>query len=138
MKFQEDSISDIIKDYQDILQLDNQVNNEIKIVNQKVDKQIEICDNTDIILENATTEFEKLTSIFNKKDLTFFVFSLILQGAVKYAMKVMREMSDKELADKTPFHKKEKSNRNNEDYYCSREEIITNPVPFDAIKLLSF
>jgi hypothetical protein len=37
-------------------------------------------------------------------------------------------MSDKELAQKTPFHHDEKY------YRSSKEEIISNPVPFDAIQ----
>lgn len=129
-----DNLSKILEDYQAILKMDEQVNLEIQAVNDSVDRQISVCENTDIILDNATAEFNKLTSIFNKKDIPFFIFSLILQGAVKYAIKAMREMSDKELADKTPFHGNEKTCRSGNRYYCTREEIIANPVPFDATR----
>ena len=47
----------------------------------------------------------------------------------------MRRMKDSDLAKINPFHSEEHSNRANKMYYCSREEIITNPVPFDAIVL---
>lgn len=46
----------------------------------------------------------------------------------------MRDMKDSELAKKTPFHKEEHSARLNNRYYCSRAEIVINPVPFDAIQ----
>lgn len=128
------SLQDIIEDYNKILDENKQLNEEIQKTHQRVDRQVKVCDNTDIILENASAEFRKLTSMLNKKDITFFVFSLILQGAVKCAIKKMREMSDKELADKTPFHGKEKTNRSGSKYYCTKEEIIKNPVPFDAFR----
>lgn len=129
-----DNLSKILEDYQAILKMDEQLNLEIQAVNDSVDRQICVCENTDIILDNATSEFNKLTSIFNKKDIPFFIFSLVMQGAVKYAIKAMREMSDKELADKTPFHGNEKTCRSCDKYYCTREEIIANPVPFDATR----
>ena len=129
-----DNISGIIQDYNDILLKDSALNEEIRFINAKVDCQIKICQNTNLILENSSVEFKKLTSILNRKDIPIFVFSLILQGAVKYAIKSMREMSDKELADRTPGHKPEKSCRRGDRYYCTREEIISNPVPFDAIR----
>lgn len=43
-------------------------------------------------------------------------------------------MSDRELAKRTPFHSEEHSGRSNLDYYATKEEIISNPVPFDAIQ----
>lgn len=134
MDIENDSYEKILKDYQSILQENTKVDKEIEAIHKSVDRQISVYDNSEIILENATDEFNKLTSIFNKKDLTFFIFSLILQGAVKYAIKVMRDMSDKDLADKTPFHGNEKTCRSGERYYCTREEIIANPVPFDATR----
>lgn len=129
-----DSLDEILKDYKNILKEDELINTEIESVMESVARQISVCDNTKIILDNATEEFNKLTSIFNRKDLSFFVFSLILQGAVKYLMKAMRDMSDRELAKTTPLHGKEHSCRANNEYYCTRAEILANPVPFDAIR----
>lgn len=128
-----DSLSKILNDYQDILTDNEALDSDIAKLNARVDRRIEVCDQTDSILDDATKEFNSLTSIFNKKDLTFFVFSLILQGAYRFAIKQMREMSDKELADKTPFHNEEHSGRSDIKYYVTREEITSNPVPFDAI-----
>ncbi len=130
----DNNLESILKDYNAVLKDNEIVNYEVNTVNQSVDRQISICENTDLILQNATIEFRELTSIFNSKDLSFFIFSLILQGAVKFAIKLMREMSDKDLANKTPFHGDEKTNRSGKRYYCSREEIIANPVPFDATR----
>ena len=130
----DDSLSKILQLYQDTIAKNVSVDQEIAALNVKVDKRISVCDDTEVILDDATNEFKSLTSIINKKDITFFIFSLILQGAYKYAIKVMREMSDKKLAEKTPFHREEHSGRQGAKYYASREEIISNPVPFDAFQ----
>ena len=130
----DDSLSKILQLYQDTIAKNVSVDQEIAALNVKVDKRISVCDDKEVILDDATNEFKSLTSIINKKDITFFIFSLILQGAYKYAIKVMREMSDKKLAEKTPFHREEHSGRQGAKYYASREEIISNPVPFDAFQ----
>lgn len=129
-----DSIESILKDLENIHNQDKELNIEISHVNKQIDAYIEICDKTPQILDEATIEFNGLTSIFNKKDISFFVFSILLQCGIKYYMKKLREMSDKELAKKTPFHNNEKSNREEGRFYASKEEIISNPVPFDAIQ----
>lgn len=129
-----EGLDDILASYAEIHSQDEKLNQEIVTINRKIDKCINVCENTTRILDDATTEFNGLTSILNKKDIPFFIFSIILQCGVKYYMKVLREMSDKELAQKTPFHCDEKSGRLGNTYYTSREEIISNPVPFDAIQ----
>lgn len=129
-----DSLNDILFDLQDIVEDNNKLDNEIESLNCKINHRIDVCEHTQDILDNATKEFNSLTSIINKKDIPFFVFSVLLQCAVKYSIKTLREMSDKELAKKTPFHRDKKSNRLGNAYYASKEEIISNPVPFDAIQ----
>ena len=129
-----DSLDDILASYTEIQHQDEKLNQEIVALNDKIDKYVNICKNTTQILDNATAEFNGLTSILNKKDIPFFIFSVLLQCGVKYCIKVLREMSDKELAQKTPFHHDEKSDRQGHIYYASREEIISNPVPFDVIQ----
>lgn len=129
-----DSLKDILSDLQDIVEDNNKLDNEIESLNCKINHRIDVCEHTQDILDNATKEFNSLTSIINKKDIPFFVFSVLLQCAVKYSIKTLREMSDKELAKKTPFHRDKKSNRLGNAYYASKEEIISNPVPFDAIQ----
>ena len=129
-----EGLDDILASYAEIQCQDEKLNQEIVAINRKVDKHVIVCENTTRILDDATTEFNGLTSILNIKDISFFIFSILLQCGVKYYIKVLREMSDKELAQKTPFHRDEKSNRLGNAYYASREEIISNPVPFDAIQ----
>ena len=127
-------LENIIGDLEKIRQCNETINKEIASIRERIDRCIEVCDNTPQILNESTNEFNRLTSIFNKKDIPFFVFSVILQCGVKYLIKVLREMSDKELADKTPFHNTEKSNRYGNKYYVTKEEIVANPVPFDAVQ----
>ena len=129
-----DSLDNILASYAELRRQDEKLNQEVVAINDKIDRRIKICEKTPQILDNATTEFNGLTSILNKKDISFFVFSVLLQCSVKYCIKILREMSDKELAQKTPFHQDEKSDRQGYIYYASREEIMSNPVPFDAIQ----
>ena len=103
-----DTLDDILASYAKIQRQDEMLNQEIVNFNDKIDKHINICDNTLQILDNATDEFNGLTSILNKKDIPFFIFSILIQCSVKYSIKMLREMSDKELAQKTPFHHDEK------------------------------
>lgn len=130
----DDSLDNILADYNKILSQNRNLDQDVVRINDRIDKRINVCDNTNQILDNATKEFKHLTSILNQKDIPFFVFSVLLQCGFKYYIKVLREMSDKELAKKTPFHRDEKSDRQGVMYYASREEIISNPVPFDAIQ----
>lgn len=129
-----DNLDSIKAKYSDILKCNNQIDVDVASINKEVDKRIKVCDNTKQILNNATQEFNSLTSIINKKDISFFFLSVILQCTVKHTIKELREMSDKELAEKTPFHRDEKSKRQGEKYYATKKEIISNPVPFDSIQ----
>ena len=130
----EDNLDTILSDLADIKKRDQQLNQEIDAINKEVEWQISVCDKTQDILNDATIEFNGLTSILNKKDIPFFIFSILLQCGIKLFIKKLRDMSDKELAEKTPFHSDEHSNRSDTKYYASREEIISNPVPFDAFQ----
>ena len=128
-----DNIENILRELDEILERNHQLDVEIQALNQRVENRIYVCEHTSEILDDVTKEFNGLTSILNKKDIPFFIFSILLQCGVKYLFKVLREMSDKELAKKTPGHNPEHSARHGNKYYASREEIITNPVPFDTI-----
>ena len=129
-----DSLQEIEKEYELILQDDAKIDSEIEELGQQIDHRILVCDNTESLLARADESFSELTSIFNKKDLSFLALSIMLQAGAKYLIKRFREMSDKEIADKNPFHSEEHSDRMNYRYYASTEEIIANPVPFDAIR----
>ena len=97
--------------------------------------QIDICNHADEILSDAQREFEHQSSIMNKKDLTFLAIACLLHGCAKYQIRRMRMMKDSELAENNPLHNEEHSCRSGKAYYCTREEIISNPVPFDAFIL---
>ncbi len=127
------NIEDIISRIDQINKENTLLDETIREHSKQTEKKIEACGQTTQIIDDAERELKSLTSIFNKKDMTFFVFTLLLFGGYKGLIKILREMKDTELARKTPFHKEEHSNRSNNRYYCSRGEIVTNPVPFDAI-----
>ena len=129
-----DSLKDIQKEYEQILKDDAQIDNEVEKLGRQIDHRISVCDNTDFLLTIANNEYTELTSIFNKKDLAFLSFSTMLQAGAKSLNKIFREMGDKEIADKNPLHSEEHSDRMNFHYYASTEEIIANPVPFDAVR----
>jgi len=95
--------------------------------------RISVYEHSESILSAAQEEFCFGSSLLNKKDMSFLVFACILHGMAKYGIRKMRMMNDKDLAEMNPLHHEEHSTRMNNKYYCSREEIISNPVPFDAI-----
>ena len=129
-----DSLKDIQKEYEQILKDDAQIDKDVEKLGQQIDHRISVCDNTDFLLDAANGEYAELTSIFNKKDLSFLSFSTMLQAVAKYIIKKFREMGDDEIAKKNPLHTEEHSDRMNYRYYASIKEIIANPVPFDAIR----
>jgi len=97
--------------------------------------QISVYEHSETIHSAAQEEFRFGSSLLNKKDMSFLVLACILHGMAKYWIRKMRMMKDKDLADMNPLHYEEHSARSNIKYYCSREEIVCNPVPFDAIVL---
>ena len=129
------SLEDILHGIEQTREVITRDKEKTELVKSNIEVLIDICEETPAMLDEATHEFNKLTSIFNKKDIPFFVFSVLLQGAMKYFIKYLRELKDDELAKKTPGHKEEHSNRSGKLYYATKEEIVTNPVPFDAFRL---
>ena len=97
--------------------------------------RISVYEHSETILSAAQEEFRFGSSLLNKKDMSFLVLACILHGMAKYWIRKMRIMKDKDLAEMNPLHHEEHSARMNNMFYCSREEIISNPVPFDAIIL---
>ena len=85
-------------------------------------------------IESIDLEFEELTSI-TKKDVSFLIFASVLQVARQLITSLLKtRLSDKESANKTPFHVEEHSDRRTRQYYATKTEIANNPVPFDAIR----
>lgn len=103
-----------------------------------IDKEVEQYEaKLDVLPEKVDefdAEFERRTGI-QKKDWSFLVFASILQ-AVRLLLTDMLKtrLSDKEAAEKTPFHNDdEHSDRRTRRYYATIEEIHNNPVPFDTV-----
>lgn len=77
--------------------------------------------------------FSKKTGIINKLDLSFLALAVGLQCVRQYVLSAFEErMDDQTAAKKVKGTEEEHSNRKHK-YYCpSLDEVITNPVPFDA------
>jgi hypothetical protein len=67
----EDNLYNILNDLANIKKRDLQLNQEIEAINKDVEWHIRVCDRTQEILDDATIEFNGLTSILNKKDIPF-------------------------------------------------------------------
>lgn len=82
------------------------------------------------------TQFKDKTGIVNKKDLTFLFLAIALQCIRQYVLTsfTLREerLDDKSAAKQVKGKDKEHSLRSHRYYNPSLEEIVTNPVPFDA------
>ena len=67
-------------------------------------------------------------------DITFLFFATALQCVRQYVIgKITQRVGDQEAAKNTKGHTTEHSDRHHRLYNPSLEEIISNPVPFDAI-----
>lgn len=102
--------------------------------NQELHNYVEKIDNLPNFVESVDDEFEELTGI-TKKDISFLVFASTLQVARQLISSHLKtRLTDKESAQKTPFHSEEHSDRRTRRYYATKTEIANNPVPFDAFR----
>lgn len=84
------------------------------------------------IIENLDKNFEEKTRLTGT-DIAFLFLAVALQCVRQYVLTTAPErLSDKEAADSIKGDKKEHSDRSHRLYNPSLEEIILNPVPFDA------
>lgn len=89
--------------------------------------------NAAVIISDIEKQFETATKL-TKTDITFLFFATALQCVRQYFLTPFRErLTDQEAAKNTKGHSKESSDRHHQYYNPSLEEIISNPVPFDAI-----
>lgn len=85
-------------------------------------------------IEKMEYEFEQLTGL-QKEDYIFVLLCAGLQACRQYLITDFDErLSDKEAAKEVKGDKLEYSNRNKMRYYCSIDNMIVNPVPFDAVE----
>ncbi len=85
------------------------------------------------IIDNLELEFESQTGL-NGVDISFLFFATALQCARQYLLTDFNErLDDHKAADKVKEDSiKESSDRSHKWYRPSLEEIVTNPVPYDA------
>jgi hypothetical protein len=84
-------------------------------------------------LDNLDAEFEKQTEL-TKIDITFLFFATALQCVRQYVLTGFPErLDDQSAANSTDGYVEEHSNRSHRWYNPTLNEIITNPVPFDAM-----
>ena len=94
----------------------------------------ECYENAEYILDNIDEQFEKATRL-EKQDIAFLFLAISLQCVRQYLITNVKErLDDQEAAKQAKGDKKEKSDRHHRYYNPSLQEIISNPVPFDAIK----
>lgn len=107
---------------------------EKKDIDQELHKYGEKIDSLPNFIGSIDEEFEKLTGI-TQKDISFLVFASMLQVARQLITSHLKtRLTDKESAQKTPFHSEEHSDRRTRKYYATKTEIANNPVPFDAVR----
>ena len=84
-------------------------------------------------INDLDVEFERQTGL-TKIDITFLFFATAAQCVRQYVLTGFPErLDDQTAANATKSHMEEHSNRCHKWYNPSLEEIITNPVPFDAM-----
>lgn len=111
---------------------DKTLNNLEKIVDESF-RVANVAHNATQIISDLEKDFEKATKL-NGKDITFLFFATALQVARQYLLTNFKtRVSDKEAAKAVKGKTKEHSNRSSEQYRLSVEEILSNPVPYDAI-----
>ena len=89
--------------------------------------------NMDTILDDLDNEFYAKTKLGPSEEKMLFL-AIGLQLARQYLVTYFpKRIDDQQSAKNNPFHHDEHSNRKHRYYEPSLEEIITNPVPFDAI-----
>lgn len=92
----------------------------------------EVAANAEQILDEIDEKFEKCTGL-NKLDVSFLFLAVALQVVRQYVYTKFPERLDSTTAaNNTKGHGEEHSDRKHRYYNPSLEEIISNPVPFDA------
>lgn len=92
----------------------------------------EVTRNADIYLADIEEKFNKYTKL-NSLDMKFLFTAVALQCVRQYVIGTLTQRTDDQTAaNNTKGHNKEHSNRSHKWYEPSINEILTNPVPFDA------
>ena len=102
------------------------------MVEKESRRVVDVAHNSREILDDLDARFEKETGL-QGPDSAFLFIAIGLQIARQYLLtKFPIRLDDQAAAKSTYGHTEEHSNRKHRYYNPSLEEIITNPVPFDA------
>lgn len=111
----------------------NLIENHLKQVQHEYQRVTEISKAPTVIINDIEAQFKKATKL-TSLDVTFLFVATALQVARQYLITSFPErLSDQEAAKQVKGDKNEKSDRSHRYYSPSLIEILTNPVPFDAI-----
>jgi hypothetical protein len=107
--------------------------NNIEKLGKESQRVAEISKNVNIIIGDLDQNFEQATRL-EGIDITFLFFATALQCVRQYIIgTITQRTDDKTAAEKTKGSVKEHSDRSYQLYKPTLDEILTNPVPFDAI-----
>jgi hypothetical protein len=98
----------------------------------ETDRVINVISNSEMIFDDLDKDFCKKTEL-TTVDISILFTAIALQLVRQYFTSFPERIGDQEAAKKNKHHEEEHSNRKHKYYNPSLEEIITNPVPFDAI-----
>lgn len=107
--------------------------NDLDQIAVEMNRVSEVAKYSNILIENMDVQFEKATKL-KGVDIKFLLVATALQCIRQYVIgTITQRVDDKTAANQTKGHGEEHSNRKHKLYHPSLEEIMTNPVPFDAI-----
>lgn len=108
--------------------------NNMNTIIKESERVAAVAHNSDSIIQNLELEFESQTRL-NGIDITFLFFATALQCVRQYLLTDFNErLSDNKAADKVKGNlTKESSCRSHKWYWPSLEEIVSNPVSYDAM-----
>ncbi len=105
---------------------------ELDKMSAEADRVADVAKDVHIIVGDLDRQFEKATGL-KWQDVKFLFLATALQCIRQYVLtKFPERMDDKTSAQNTWGHFEEHSNRHHRYYNPSLNEIIINPVPFDA------
>ena len=110
----------------------NLITDEMDIAREEVHRSVEILHNTREILDDLDRQFCEKTKL-NTLDVSILFVAIGLQIARQYLLTKFPQRLDDQTAARNTFGQNDKNiGRSHRLYHPSLEEILNNPVPFDA------
>ena len=126
----------IVDDIDTIIKEQNEKNEQLRLEIHRdyehVKKLREFAENTPEYLEALDREFERETELDKKEILMMFVIVGLQLFRQHFLTKFAERVDDQTAAKETPGYEKKHSDRHQRYYNPTLEEILSNPVPFDA------